>query len=259
MTTPSSRRGLDLTSKTVVVTGGGRGLGRAVALAFSAQGADVVIVSRTESELQAVVEEASELSGTVSSVAADLADTNAVADVAGRLWDIHDGIDVIVHAAGRQLRKPSTQVSADELQSVLELNLMIPYLLSAAVGAKMIERGMAGRHIFIGSLASRIGLPNIVPYAASKSGLLGVIRGLASEWATHGITVNGVLPGYFDTSLTRDLLDDPEREAWVLSRIPMGYLGNPDDIGSACLYLASAGAGYVTGQTIAVDGGWLAS
>jgi 2-deoxy-D-gluconate 3-dehydrogenase len=250
---------LDLTGKSAVVTGGGRGLGRATALALAERGADVTVVSRTLTELDAVVAEAAHLQSNVDAVVADLADTQACGDVAAELWDVRGRVDIVVHAAGRQLRKPSIDITADELRSVLDLNLAAPFLLSAAVGRRMIEQQIAGRHIFIGSLASRIGLPQVVPYAASKSGLLGVVHGLANEWAPHAITVNAVLPGYVETALTRDLLSDPERQDWVLSRIPMGRLGAPEDIAGACLYLASDAAGYVTGQCITVDGGWLAS
>lgn len=248
-----------VTGKVVVVTGGGRGLGQGIALAFAASGAHVVLVSRTQSELDQTAHLIDEVGPAAATVAADLTDLDSLKDLAGRLWECHGRIDVAVQAAGRQLRKSSAEVTPAELKAIVDLNLSAPFLLSAAIGGRMIEEGIPGRHVFIGSLASRIGLPNVVPYAATKSGVVGIVHGLSREWAPHGITVNAVLPGYFDTALTRDLLTDPTRSQWVMSRIPMGHLGDPDDVASACLFLASDAAKYVTGESIAVDGGWLAS
>jgi NAD(P)-dependent dehydrogenase (short-subunit alcohol dehydrogenase family) len=119
--------------------------------------------------------------------------------------------------------------------------------------------GVAGRHIFVGSLTSHLGIANISAYGASKSGVMGVVRSLAVEWATAGITVNAVIPGYIETQLTQDLLADPERRAWVLSRIPMARIGTPEDLAGAIVFLSSDAAKYITGQSIVVDGGWLAS
>ncbi|MHB1164141.1 MAG: SDR family NAD(P)-dependent oxidoreductase [Candidatus Nanopelagicales bacterium] len=249
----------DVSGKVVVVTGGGRGIGQGIAVAFAAAGAQVILVSRTEAELVETAEMASAVGPRAHTAVADLTDLDGLVGLADRLWACQGRVDVALQVAGRQLRKASVDVTPDELRAMLDLNLAAPFLLSAALGRRMIEDGIRGRHIFIGSLASRIGLPNVVPYAATKSGILGVVRGLAREWAPHGMTVNAVLPGYFDTALTRDLLSDPARSDWVMSRIPMGHLGDPDDVASACMFFASDASKYVTGEALAVDGGWLAS
>lgn len=249
----------DIAGKVVLVTGAGRGLGQGIAVAFAAAGAHVLTVSRTASELEQTSSLIAEVGPPATEIVADLTDLDGLKDLAARLWEVHGRIDVAVQSAGRQLRKASADVTPDELRAMLDLNLAAPFLLSAAIGGRMIEESVPGRHIFIGSLASRIGLPNVVPYAATKSGIVGVVHGLSREWAPHQITVNAVLPGYFDTALTRDLLADPVRSNWVMSRIPMARLGDPDDVASACLFFASDAAKYVTGETLAVDGGWLAS
>jgi NAD(P)-dependent dehydrogenase (short-subunit alcohol dehydrogenase family) len=250
----------NLEGRVGLVTGAGRGLGEAIAMELARSGATTILVSRTEEELQRVSAAISE-SGlpTPSYLRADLEDLDSLPALAKRLWDLHGRIDVAVYAAGRQLRKPATSVSAKEISEILDLNLISPFILGSALGGLMVEQNVKGRHIFIGSLASSIGLPNIVPYGASKSGIVGVVRGLAREWAEHSITVNAVLPGYIETALTKQLLSDPERRSQILARIPMGRLGLPEDIAGACGYLASDAASYVTGQTIVVDGGWLAS
>jgi 2-deoxy-D-gluconate 3-dehydrogenase len=184
---------------------------------------------------------------------------DALQHLADEAWKRYGQIDIVVHAAGMQLRKPAVDVTASELTSMLNINLLAPFLLSASLGRKMIATNVAGRHILIGSLTSKIGLPNILPYTIAKSGILGIVHGLALEWAPFGITVNAVLPGYFDTELTRNLLSDPEQKNRILSRIPMGHLGDPVDVAAACTFLASDMAKYITGQSLAVDGGWLAS
>ncbi len=249
----------DISGKVVLVTGAGRGLGQGIAVAFAAAGARVLTLSRTPSELAATSELIAAVGPPAIEVVADLTDLDGLKALAGRLWDAHGHIDVAIQSAGRQLRKASADVTPSEMRAMLDLNLAAPFLLSAAIGGRMISEGVAGRHIFIGSLSSRIGLPNVVPYAATKSGIVGVVHGLSREWAPSGITVNAVLPGYFDTALTQGLLSDPVRSSWVMSRIPMGRLGDPDDVASACLFFASDAAKYVTGEALAVDGGWLAS
>ena len=250
---------LNLEGKVAVVTGAGRGLGASIATVLATEGVQVLAVSRTRSELEETAGKAAKLGPPFELVVADLSDLDSIELVASHLWERHGRIDIVVHAAGRQIRKPAIDITPDDLRAVLDLNLTAPFLLSSAIGKRMIEKEVRGRHIFIGSLASKIGLPNIVPYAASKSGVLGVVRGLSREWASSGITVNAVLPGYFDTALTRELLSDPAQLQRVMSRIPMGHLGEPEDVASACLFFASGLAKYVTGEMLAVDGGWLAS
>jgi NAD(P)-dependent dehydrogenase (short-subunit alcohol dehydrogenase family) len=253
LVTPS----FDLSGRVALVTGAGRGLGRGAALGLAHVGADVALVSRSAAELEAVAAEVQALGRTAWCLTEDLSDVGragALADaVATRCGPVH----IVAHFAGTQRRRPALEITEDDWQQVLAVNLAAPYFLSCRLAERMHAGGIAGRHIFVGSLTSRIGIRNVAPYAASKSGLMGVVRTLAVEWAAAGTTVNAVIPGYFETELTKDAFADPERSAWIRSRIPMGRIGQADDLVGAVVFLASDAARYITGQSIVVDGGWL--
>jgi NAD(P)-dependent dehydrogenase (short-subunit alcohol dehydrogenase family) len=249
----------DLSGRRAVVTGGGRGLGRAMAMALARAGADLVLVSRSAEQLEMVADEVQALGRRTWCVPADLGDPRATADLADRIDAAGGPVQIVVHSAGTQLRKPAVDVTVDEWDALMAVNLTSPYFLSCRLGERMHAAGIEGRHIFVTSLTSNIGIPNISPYCASKSGLMGVVRALAVEWATTGSTVNAVQPGYFHTDLTEALLSDPPRRDWVLGRTPMARLGTGDDLAGTVVFLASAASRYITGQAIAVDGGWLAS
>jgi NAD(P)-dependent dehydrogenase (short-subunit alcohol dehydrogenase family) len=167
-------------------------------------------------------------------------------------------LDGIVHAAGTQYRAPATAVPVAAWRDLMAIHLDAPFFLSTALHRDQLRDGRPGAHVFIGSLTSARGIANIAPYAAAKSALLGVIRTLAVEWAASGTRVNGIAPGYFRTELTADLFADPDRAAWVLDRVPMGRLGDPADLAGAVVFLLSPASGYITGQLLPVDGGWLA-
>lgn len=246
----------DLEGRVAVVTGAGRGIGQSIALALANGGAQVVLISRSAEQLD---ETAAMIGEHALTQVADLARLDQVESLATDLWAAAGGIDIVVHAAGQQLRKPAIEVTAAELEQIVAVNLSAPFLLSAALGRRALAEARPGRHLFIGSLTSHIGIDSIVPYGITKSGLLGAVRGLAREWAHAGITVNAVLPGYVRTNLTEPLLEDAAKLAWVESRIPQGRLGAPEDVAAACRFLCSDAAGYITGQALAVDGGWLAS
>jgi 2-deoxy-D-gluconate 3-dehydrogenase len=250
---------LDLTGKVALVTGAGRGLGRGIALSLAESGAQVILVSRTESQLIETANQINSIGAISKSLVFDIGQLDLLENFAETAWSSFGKIDILVHAAGIQLRKPALDFTVNEVKSIIDVNLLAPYFLSTAIGRRMIENKQQGRHIFIGSLASKIGLPNIVPYTISKSAILGAVNGLSREWASLGITVNAVLPGYFDTELTRNLLSEQSQMDRILSRIPMGHLGDPKDVASACTFLASDMARYITGVSLAVDGGWLAS
>jgi NAD(P)-dependent dehydrogenase (short-subunit alcohol dehydrogenase family) len=250
--------GFDLSGRIAVVTGAGRGLGRAAALALASAGADVVLISRSAAELERAAAEVQAFGRRSWCLTGDLSDARRTAELAETIEQNCGAVHIVVHFAGAQLRRPAVEIGPDDWDRVLAVNLTTPYFLSCRLAERMHAHGIAGRHIFVGSLTSRIGIPNISPYAASKSGLMGVVRSLAVEWAARGTTVNAVIPGYFETQLTKDLLANQERRAWILSRIPMGRIGEPEDLAGAVVFLASDAARYITGQSIVVDGGWLA-
>lgn len=246
-----------LDGKRALVTGAGRGLGRAVAEGFGAAGAQVALVSRTASEL---AETAEVIGSNASTFPADVSDSAKIPGLLDRVEEsLGGGVDIVVHAAGVQHRQPAQQFSAQEWDRVISINLTAPFLLSQEIGKRQLDRGQEGSHIFIGSLTSHISLPDAVAYTASKSGIYGVIRNLSTEWSRHGIRVNGIGPGYFRTKLTEAVFTDPDRKQKMIDRIPMKRFGNPEDLAGAAIFLASSASGYVTGQLLMVDGGWIAS
>lgn len=167
----------------------------------------------------------------------------------------HGRLDILVHAAGNQVRKPALEMTLADWDAVMDVHLRSAFSLAQAAGRHMAGRG-SGSIIFVGSMTStRFGSPSTVPYAAAKSGLLGLNRSLAVALGPHGVRVNAVLPGFIGTEMTREVDQTPERVA-IMSRAPAGAPGAPGDLGGVAVFLASDAARYVTGETIAVDGGW---
>jgi 2-dehydro-3-deoxy-D-gluconate 5-dehydrogenase len=245
-----------LRGRSVLVTGAGRGLGQELALSAAAAGATVVAVSRTVSQLNETAKLAPR--GRVMPLPWDLSEPDSADALIERAYGLVGSIHGIVHAAGAQHRSPAVGFTVDDWRHIIDINLQAPYFLSTALHRRHQQSDMAGSHVFVGSLATYIGIKGISAYGASKSGLSGVIRTLAVEWAEAGARVNGIAPGYFHTELTATLFADPVRSAWVHSRIPMGRLGVPKDLAGAVIYLLSDASSYVTGQIVSVDGGWLA-
>jgi 2-deoxy-D-gluconate 3-dehydrogenase len=246
----------DLTNRHVVITGAGRGLGRAIAEVVAAAGACVTLVARSESQLAETKVAVEEVGGSALVRRADLSDLDAVADLARELSarEVHG----VVHAAGMTHRADARDFEDDALRRVLTVNLEAPIVLSREL-MRHRAGGAPSSHVFIGSLGSSIAIPRALAYTASKAGILGVVRTLAVEWATSGIRVNAISPGYFRTALTAELLDQPDERARIESRVPMRRLGRPEELGGAAVFLLSDASSYVTGQQIIVDGGWLAS
>lgn len=256
----------DLSGRSALVLGGSRGIGRELAGALAGAGAAVAVAARTGREVEECVGALRAGGATAEAFTYDAMDTSGLRafteDVVRRLG----GIDIFMHVAGTNRRRPAVDMTEEDWDTIVDLNLRAFFFSSQAIGHYWIESarfardgGRKGKIIGIGSLTGAIGLANMVPYAASKSGLLGVVRTLAVEWARHGICVNAVAPGYIETEFTKPVREDPARSAWVTSRIPMGRWGTPADLVGAALFLASSGSDYVTGQAIVVDGGWLAA
>ena len=248
-----------LTDTHVLVTGAGRGIGRALAIACGHGGAAVSLVARTAEQIDSVAQEIRDSGGTAYPYLFDVTDTDGIRDLIATV-DVRHPITGVVHAAGIQIRQDALTFGVDDWRRVQQVNVEAPFLLSQALAQLQIsDQRKRCSHVFIGSLGSSIAIPRGVAYAASKSALLGIVRTLATEWATYRIRVNAVAPGYFLTELTRELLSDAAQHARVLSRIPMGRLGQPEELGGAVTFLLSEAASYITGQVINVDGGWLAS
>lgn len=249
-----------LSGQAALVTGGGSGLGRAMAYALAEAGARVAIVGRRREALEQTVAEAPSGSGRAS----ELTIVPVVHDVLhyDRAPDLIDGVTrqigaptILVNNAGIHLKKPAETVSADEFKRVLDTHLVASHALVSAVLPGMRTAG-GGSIIYIASMASLFGIPGVVAYAAAKAGMLGVVRTLAVELGTDAIRVNAIAPGWIDSPMMRTAMEgDPARLERVLGRTPLGRLGEGRDIGAAAVYLASDAARFVTGSCLAVDGG----
>lgn len=144
----------------------------------------------------------------------------------------------------------------DAWERVIQVNLTAPFLLSQEIGRRQIAAGRPGSHVFVASLTSILGLPNLVAYNAAKAGLMGVVRALSREWAAHEIRVNGISPGYVETAMTKDLFAEPEKRQKLLDRLPTGRFGTPEELAAPTVFLASEGSAYMTGQLLVIDDGW---
>ncbi len=245
----------DLAGKTALVTGANTGIGQGIAVALAAAGADIAAAGRSApTETQALVEA---LGRRFVSIQADFGSTEPVARVVEEATAALGGIDILVNNAGIIRRQDSIAFTEDDWDAVMNTNLKTVFFLTQAVAKGMIERG-GGKVINIASLLSFQGGIRVPSYTASKSGLAGLTKILANEWASKGVNVNAIAPGYFDTNNTEALRADEARNKSILERIPAGRWGKPSDIGGAAVFLASSASDYVQGITLPVDGGWLA-
>ena len=248
----------DLSGKVALVTGASRGIGFAAATALAAAGADVIVCSRNLPALGDVVKEI-ELSGRKTlATQVDVSDPSSVRNMIAEARRAFGRLDILVNSAGQISRKPATEWSVQEWSESIDVNLRGTFLCCQEAGRNMILRREGGKIINVASLLSTIGVSNIVPYASSKGGVASLTRSLAVEWAKYGINVNAVGPGYVRTELTRALQDDATRSSNIVSRIPIGRWGTPQDLKGAFVFLASRASDYITGQIIYVDGGWTA-
>jgi NAD(P)-dependent dehydrogenase (short-subunit alcohol dehydrogenase family) len=254
---PEGLRIFDLTGKTALVTGASRGLGRTFALALASAGADVVLAGRTRTDLEAVAQEVADLGRAALPVPTDVTVPDQVEALVTAALNRFGKIDILVNNAGTNIRKPAVEYPIEDWDAVIGLNLRAYFLMARAVGRHMVARRY-GRVINITSILAAIGLPNQAAYASSKGAVTQLTKVLAIEWAPYNVTVNCLGPTYFETEMTRPLYEDPERKAFIESRTPMGRWGQPEELAGAIIFLASDASRFVTGQTIFVDGGWLA-
>ncbi len=245
-----------LEGKTAIVTGGNKGLGRAIAETYAAAGADIVIVSRSSAEEARTSIEA--LGRKCLAMQGDLISTDIIPVIMEKTLSAFGKIDILVNNAGIIRRNESLDFTEQDWDDVMNVNLKSLFFLSQAVAKQFAAQGGGGKIVSIASLLSFQGGIRIPSYTASKSGLRGLTMLLCNEWAKHNIQVNAIAPGYMITDNTEALRNDPARYKAILDRIPAERWGDPTDLSGAALFLASSASNYVNGTTIPVDGGWLA-
>jgi NAD(P)-dependent dehydrogenase (short-subunit alcohol dehydrogenase family) len=252
--------GLDISNKVILVTGGTSGIGRAIALGCAAAGARVVAGSTNPEKVAAIKKELGASSDGVQLDVSDAASVRAAVEHTARKFGRIDGM---VNAAGIIKRVPSLDMDPADFERIVRVNLVGNFVVAQAVGRVMKDQALdaqsvRGAIVNIASLNSFISLTEVLAYAASKSGVMGLTRGLANEWAQYGIRVNGIAPGVFPTDLNRPLIEGTPRGAWLKQHTPLGRFGNADELVGAAIYLLSPSASFTTGETIIVDGGFLA-
>ena len=244
----------DLTGRVAIVTGTSRGLGQQFARALARSGADLVLTSRHADHLLAFEEEIKSLGRRAISLALDVRDQKSIEQMAADAEHAYGHIDILVNNAGMNIRKPALDVTWEDWNQILDTNLRGSFFVAQAVARRMIPRGY-GRIINIGSVTSVAGYAGLGPYTASRGGIRQLTMSLADDWGRDGVTVNCLAPGWFRTDQNKIMYEDKEWVEYLSDRIPMKRPGRAGDLDSAVVFLAAESSGYITGQTLLVDGG----
>ena len=244
-----------LKGKTALVTGANTGLGQGICVAYAAAGANVIGVARRS--CQETAEKIAAISGNFTEIIADLSDTNIIPRIVEEANKVYGRVDILVNNAGIIKRCDSVDVTIEDWEAVININEKNVFFLCQAFAKDWIPNKQGGKIINIASMLSYQGGIRVPAYTASKSAVMGLTKALANEWAKYNINVNAIAPGYMATNNTQNLRSDEQRSDEILSRIPAGRWGTPEDLTGAAIFLASDAASYVHGFTIAVDGGWI--
>jgi NAD(P)-dependent dehydrogenase (short-subunit alcohol dehydrogenase family) len=253
-----SLRLLSLEGKVAVVTGGTSGIGRALSLGLAEAGADVIATARRQQQVDETASAIEAIGRHTLRIASDVCDRASLERVRDAVVDRFGKTDILINCAGRIKRTPTLTMPEDEWTAILDTNLTGTLRACQVFGRQMLDRGY-GRIVNIASLNSFVALSEVAAYAASKAGVASLTRSLAVEWSKKGVTVNAIAPGVFRTELNAQLLDSTPRGQELLMRTPMGRFGKTEELIGAAIFLASDAASFVTGQTLVVDGGFLAS
>ncbi len=246
----------DLTGKVAIVTGAGRGIGKAVSLGLARAGADLGLISRTTGELEAVADEIESLGRRAETIALDLTDLDQIEPAIAAFEDRLGAVDILVNNAGTNLPQPAVEITPEVWDRVMDLNLKALFFMSRAVGKLMIRRGRGGRIINISSQAGQTAMDKRSIYCASKAAVNLLTKCLALEWAPHRILVNAVAPTFTVTEMTKKFMEDPAYLDFALARNLLGRMGKPEDFVGAVIYLAAEASSLVTGHVLVVDAGW---
>lgn len=247
----------DLQGKKVIVTGGSKGIGKDIALAFAQLGSDVIISGRNESDLADSADELRKLNPDCSYLVADMENVNQIYEMVDRAFLRMGRIDVLVNNAGINIAKPALEVTEEDWDHVLNTNLKGTFFCAQRAGKYMLGQG-GGKIINIVSQMAFVGYIKRAAYCSSKGGAVQLTKALAIEWAKQNIQVNAVAPTFIETEFTKKMFEDHDFYQDVLNRIPVGTLAKPSDVTGAVLFLASGMANFITGETVRVDGGWTA-
>ncbi len=246
----------DIKDKVAIVTGANTGLGQAICVAYAKAGAKVLGVARRScAETKAKIDA---IGGIFNECTADLSSTTPIDNIIKTAIDLYGTVDILVNNAGIIKRADAVDVTEEDWDSVINVNQKVVFFLSQAFARVVFAQNKKGKIINIASMLSYQGGIRVPAYCASKSAVIGFTRSLCNEWASKGINVNGIAPGYMETNNTEQIRSDSKRNDAILERIPQGRWGRPEDIAGAAIFLASEASDYINGFTIAVDGGWLA-
>jgi 2-deoxy-D-gluconate 3-dehydrogenase len=246
----------NLQGKVAIVTGSSTGLGQGMSIGLAEAGADIAGIYHNDSPQNQEIYE--NMGRRFHGIQADLAHMSSIEEIIDQTLAAFGRIDILVNCAGIIRRSPAMDFSEKNWDDVMNVNLKALFFLSQAAGKQFLSQGHGGKIINIASMLSFQGGILVPSYTASKSGVMGLTRLLACEWAPHGINVNAIAPGYMATRNTQPIQDDPVRNKQILERIPAGRWGRPEDLKGIVVFLASQASNYVNGYTFAVDGGWLA-
>ena len=248
----------DLTGKSALITGSSQGIGFALAKGLAALGAKIILNGRDRTKLQAAADNLSTTGAEVQTLGFDATEHDAVRAAVDGFEDTSGTIDILVNNAGMQHRTELENFPADAFEKLLQTNVASVFHVGQAVARHMIAR-KAGKIINIASVQSALARPGIAPYTATKGAVTNLTKGMATDWAKHGLQCNAIAPGYFDTPLNAALVADPDFSEWLAKRTPAGRWGNVEELVGACVFLSSGASSFVNGHTLYVDGGITAS